>query len=70
MISKGVFYIPESDGVMTELRETLRTAMSEVSVEALRDVNTVKEHIRSTISREIHAKSRRRPVVIPVVMEV
>jgi ribonuclease J len=70
LISKGVFYIPEADGVLDELRAELRTAIEEVSVDAMRDVNTVKEHIRNALSRAVHARTKRRPVVIPVVMEV
>ncbi len=70
LVSKGVFYIPESDGVLDELRSELRDAIAEVSVEGIRDVNTVKEHIRGTLARAVHARTRRRPVVIPIVMEV
>jgi ribonuclease J len=70
LISKGVFYIPEADGVLDELRAELRTAIEDVSVDAMRDVNTMKEHIRSALSRAVHARTKRRPVVIPVVMEV
>ncbi len=70
LISKGVFYLPESDGVIEELRKELLTALGEVSVEAMRDVNAVKEHIRSSVTKSIYARTKRRPVVIPVVMEV
>ncbi|HTV93248.1 MAG TPA: ribonuclease J [Verrucomicrobiae bacterium] len=70
LVTKGVFYLPESDGVLDELRGELRTAIADVSVEAIRDVNSVKEHIRSTLSRAINARTKRRPVIIPVVMEV
>ena len=70
LISKGVFYLPESDGVIDELRKELLTALGEVSVEAMRDVNAVKEHIRSSVTKSIYARTKRRPVVIPVVMEV
>ncbi|MBV8148243.1 MAG: ribonuclease J, partial [Candidatus Eremiobacteraeota bacterium] len=70
LISKGVFYLPESDGVLDELRAELLTMIGEVSVEGMRDVNTVKEHIRNGLASAIHARTKRRPVVIPVVMEV
>lgn len=70
LISKGVFYLPESDGVLDELRAELRNAIAEVSVEGIRDVNTVKEHIRTTLARAINRRTKRRPVIIPVVMEV
>jgi ribonuclease J len=70
LISKGVFYLPESDGVLDELRAELLTMIEAVSVEGMRDVNTVKEHIRNGLASAIHARTKRRPVVIPVVMEV
>ena len=70
LISKGVFYLPESDGVLDELRTELRNAIAQVSVEAIRDVNSVKEHIRTTLARAINRRTKRRPVIIPVVMEV
>ncbi|MDE2482672.1 MAG: ribonuclease J [bacterium] len=70
LMSKGVFYIPESGEILDDLRATLRKALEEVSVEALRDVNSVKEHIRTTLSRAVYAKTKRRPVIVPVVMEV
>jgi ribonuclease J len=70
LISKGVFYIPEADGVLDELRNELRTTIEGISVDAMRDVNSVKEHIRSALAGAVHARTKRRPVVIPVVMEV
>lgn len=70
IVSKGVFYIPESNGVMEELRDELRRAIGEISVEGMRDVNTVREHIRGALARAVHTRTKRRPVVIPIVMEV
>jgi ribonuclease J len=70
LISKGVFYLPEADGVLDELRSELRSAIEGISVDAMRDVNSVKEHIRSTLASAIHIRTKRRPVVVPVVMEV
>lgn len=70
VISRGVFYMPEADGVMEELRSELKSMISEVSVEGIRDVNTVKEHIREGLAKAIMTRYKRRPVIIPVVMEV
>lgn len=70
IISRGVFYIPESDGILDELRAELVRLIEGVSVEAMRDVNSMKEHIRSGLAKSIYTRLKRRPVIIPVVMEV
>jgi ribonuclease J len=68
--SRGVFYLPEAGGVIDELRSELTTMLAALPVDALRDVDAVKEHIRSALASAVHARTKRRPMVIPVVMEV
>lgn len=70
IISRGVFYMPEADGVLEDLRAELVALIEDVPVEGIRDVDTVKEHIRSGLAKAIHARYKRRPVIVPVVMEV
>ncbi len=70
LISRGVFYLPESGELVEELKERLSQILADCSVEGIRDIGNVKEHIRSGLSKAVFEKSRRRPIVIPVVMEV
>jgi ribonuclease J len=70
LISRGVFYLPEANGVLDELRAELRAKIEGISVDAIRDVDAVKEHIRSALAGAVHSRTKRRPIVIPVVMEV
>jgi len=70
VISRGVFYLPESGELVDELKAKLSAILAACSVEGIRDIGNVKEHIRSGLSKAVFEKSRRRPIVIPVVMEV
>jgi len=70
LISRGVFYLPESGDLVDELKERLTKILADCSVEGIRDIGNVKEHIRSGLAKAVFEKSRRRPIVIPVVMEV
>jgi ribonuclease J len=70
LISRGVFYLPESETVMGQLERTVSDILQGCSTEGIRDVPTVKEHIRQGLAKAIYAKSKRRPIIIPVVMEV
>ena len=65
-----MYYLPESGGVLDELRAELVTAIEGISVDAMRERRAVKEHIRSALAGAIHLRTKRRPIVIPVVMEV
>jgi ribonuclease J len=70
LVSRGVFYLPESEGVTRDLEKRVSDILSGCSAEGIRDVPTVKEHIRQGISKAVYEKTRRKPIVIPVVMEV
>jgi ribonuclease J len=70
LISKGVFYLPEAGGVLDELRAELEAAIKGISVDAMRDADSVKEHIRNVLAKAVYERTKRHPVVIPVVMEV
>jgi ribonuclease J len=70
LISRGVFYLPESGELVDELKEKLSRILDDCSAEGIRDIANVKEHIRSGLAKAVFDKSRRRPIVIPVVMEV
>ena len=70
LVSRGVFYLPESEGVVTDLERKVGDILSGCSAEGIRDVATVKEHIRQGLSKAVYEKTRRKPIVIPVVMEV
>jgi ribonuclease J len=70
LISRGVFYLPDSGDVLDELKAKLVAILDACSTEGIRDVKNVKEHIRSGLAKAVFERSKRRPIVIPVVMEV
>jgi len=70
LISRGVFYLPESERVIEDLERRVSDILHGCSAEGIRDVPTVKEHIRQGVAKAVYDKTRRRPIVIPVVMEV
>jgi ribonuclease J len=70
LVSRGVMYLPENGGVIGELEKRVSDVLAGCSAEGIRDIATVKEHIRQGLSKAIYEKTRRKPIVIPVVMEV
>jgi len=70
LVTRGVMYLPDSADVMKELEKRVSDVLDNCSAESIRDISTVKEHIRQGLSKAIYEKTRRKPIVIPVVMEV
>jgi ribonuclease J len=70
IVSRGVFQGADGEIVSDDLRSQVSAMLVEMSVEGLRDTNTVKEHIRTLVAKAIHNKTKRRPVIVPVVIEV
>jgi ribonuclease J len=56
--------------VIGELERVVGEILAGCSAEGMRDISTVKEHIRQGLSKAVYKRTKRRPMVIPVVMEV
>ena len=70
IITRGFVYVKESEGLMEELRMVALEAL-EKSVRANgRDWNAVKGDIRETLTDYLFKKTRRNPMILPVIMEV
>jgi len=70
IITRGFVYVKESEGLMEELREAALEAM-ERSVRANgRDWNAIKADMREELSGYLFKKTRRDPMILPVIMEV
>ncbi|WP_251445674.1 ribonuclease J [Vermiculatibacterium agrestimuris] len=70
IITRGFVYVKESEGLMEELKTVALEAM-ERSVRANgRDWTAVKGDMKNDISGYLFKKTRRNPMILPVIMEV
>jgi ribonuclease J len=70
IISRGVPFLAETDEVMDELRETVEESLSHAAADEVREVSLLQEHLREDVASFIYKRLRRRPMVLPVVVEV
>ena len=72
IVTKGWVYAPEADALLEEAKEAVRQAV----VDAVggggggTDFETVRRNARRALGKFINARTKRRPAVIPVVLEV
>jgi len=67
LIARGV---GEDTGLVDELREEAGRIAAELSANGLAEIKLVQEHFHDAIGQAIYDRTRRRPMILPVVIEV
>lgn len=70
IISRGFVYVRESEELMDESRQLLGDALSRCSSQELREWNALKTKLRDTLSDYIYEKTKRSPMILPIIMEI
>jgi ribonuclease J len=70
VIGRGVPFLAESDGVVDEIRETVEQSLAHAAKDEVREIGLLQEHLRDDVASFIYERLRRRPMVLPVVVEV
>jgi ribonuclease J len=70
IVTRGWVYAPEADELIEEAKQVVRASIAEAAEEGATDFDTMRRHARKSLARFIDERTRRRPAVIPVVMEV
>jgi ribonuclease J len=70
IVTRGWVYAPEAEELLDEAKQVVRASIAEAAREGATDFETIQRHTRRSVARFIDERTRRRPVVLPVVMEV
>ena len=70
IISRGFVYVRESEVLMEEARQVLLRALDQCSAHDLREWGTLKTKLRDVLSEYIYGKTKRSPMILPIIMEV
>jgi ribonuclease J len=69
IIGRGVMEEP-SEAVLDEARHRILVSLKESAVQGVTDRTVLRDHIRTTLRRFFMETTKRKPVIVPVVMEV
>lgn len=70
VISRGFVYMKESEDLMEEIRELLKKQLQGFEESHITDWNTIKTGIKDSLKNFLFEKTKRKPMILPVVMEV
>jgi ribonuclease J len=70
IIFRGVPFVDESDQFVEELREAVDASLARSAEEEIREIDLLQDHLHDDVAEFVYERLRRRPMILPVVVEV
>jgi ribonuclease J len=70
VIFRGVPFIEQADEVVSDIRHVVEQSLSEAAREGIREIALLQEELHDDLAAFVYDRLRRRPMVLPVVVEV
>ncbi len=70
IISRGFVYVRESEDLMEAIREIATDVVDKCTENSSINWNTIKTRIKNDVGGYLYSKTKRRPMILPIIMEV
>ncbi len=70
IIFRGVPFLDDSDGFVDELREAVDDSLGRSAKDQVREIDLLQDHLHDDVAAFVYDRLRRRPMILPVVVEV
>ena len=70
LIFRGVPFLDEADGLIDEVRGAVEDSLARSADERIREISVLQDHLHDDVAQFVYDRLRRRPLVLPVVVEV
>ena len=70
VIFRGVAFLDEADGLVEELKDLVEDSLEEAAEKNRREIDLIQDDLHDAIGKFVWQRLRRRPMVLPVVVEV
>ena len=70
VISRGFVYVRESENLMDDVKSVVKHEISKCEERGIRDWATIKSAVKDNLRDYIFIKTKRNPMIIPIIMEV
>lgn len=70
IVSRGFVYVRESEALMDEAKARVEQALDRCADENVTEWAAIKSNVRDALGRYLFEKTRRRPMILPIIMEI
>ena len=70
IISRGFVYVRESEDLMDSIKRQICKDISNMESEGIKDWTTIKTRVKDTLHDLVYSKTKRNPMIIPIISEI
>ncbi len=70
VISRGFVYVRESENLMDEIKKIVREEIRKCEEKQIKDWSTIKSNLRDGLRDYVYQKTKRNPMILPIIMEI
>ncbi len=70
IVSRGFVYVREAEGLMDEARDKVQLALEKCEENGVSEWSAIKSTVRDSLGRFLYERTRRRPMILPIIMEI
>ncbi len=70
IVSRGFVYVREAEDLMEEARDKVQVALDKCGDEGVSEWTAIKSTVRESLGRFLYEKTGRRPMILPIIMEI
>jgi ribonuclease J len=70
IVSRGFVYVRESEELIVDAKEKVKEALDVCAQRNVTEWAVIKSQVRERLSRHLYEKTGRRPMILPIIMEV
>jgi len=70
IVSRGFVYVRESEELIVDAKEKVKEALDACAQKNITEWAVIKSQVRDRLSRHLYEKTGRRPMILPIIMEV
>ncbi|MCM3631978.1 MULTISPECIES: ribonuclease J [Paenibacillus] len=70
IISRGFVYVRESEGLLDEANRIVTSTLNKLMSDKVNEWASLKTNVKDSLGRFLYEQTRRRPMILPIIMEV
>lgn len=69
-ISRGFVYARESENLLKEINRLVKTTINDLQEANIYQWNVMKKHIKKSVGQYLFAQTKRKPMILPIIIEI